>query len=77
MQLEHALTQIKADDAKKEAFYKDPQGVLEKMGVDTTNLKFSKTPEGSNQALQGSNQALGWQWCASIGYIGCASVGSN
>lgn len=40
--VKNAMTKIKKDDTLKNEFYEDPKKVLEKLGVNTENIKIKK-----------------------------------
>lgn len=67
--LNSAFKQIRSDDTLAKQFTQDPAGVMSQLGVDTSDLKVTKTEQ------VGAASAADISGCVSIGCIVCASIG--
>lgn len=76
MKLKEALTKIQFDKALAEEFLKDPKGVLQKQGVDTSDIFIDPVKEAKTNI-----EALGIcaKVCANVGipFVGCHEIGQN
>ena len=85
MEFGEAFVKLQSDRKLVEKFIDDPDGVLNIMGVDTTNLVVQPVvgagePFKAVQTLRRLGpkaQPLGITVCASVGFIVCASVGGE
>jgi hypothetical protein len=68
-----AFEKIRSDRSLAKEFTENPAGVLQNLGVDTTQLKITKTvPVSTQDAVVASADISA---CVSVGCIVCASIG--
>jgi hypothetical protein len=68
-----AFEKIRSDKGLAKQFTEDPAGVLQNLGVDTAQLKITKTVPVSSQAAVAASADI--SACVSVGCIVCASIG--
>jgi hypothetical protein len=78
-----AFAKLRDDDALLQRFTEDPEGVLNGLGVDTSDVTVARLP-GGNAPLENFKQALermeteeSTTVCVSAGAAVCVSVGSS
>ena len=70
--LTDAFKQVRSSDQLSQEFTQDPRGVMERLGVDTSNLQVSQTKAPGDAPV---GAAADINACVSIGCIACASIG--
>lgn len=75
-ELKEAFEKIRSDKALARRAVNDPMGVLQELGVDTSNLKVREIPVDSPEAA-GEIEEKGVSVCVSGGCGACVSVGGG
>ena len=74
MTLEQAFAELRTNQELAHRFSEQPEEVLKELGVEDENLQITLIPGSSAPKTRGPITVTS---CASIGFIGCASVGTS